>query len=60
MVEMLLTIYLQQLDSIAYSEQVSLEHPELSETMINWQKNTINEMQKLIAFKESKNAIKNS
>lgn len=46
----------EQLDSLAYSEQVSLEHPELSETMITWQKNTINEMQKLIAFKESKNA----
>ena len=48
----------EQLDSLAYSEQVSLEHPELSETMIAWQKNTINEMQKLIAFKESKNASK--
>lgn len=48
----------EQLDSLAYSEQVSLENPELTEIMIDWQKNTINEMQKLIAFKESKNASK--
>lgn len=49
----------EQLDSLAYSEQVSLEHPELTETMITWQKFIVNEMQKLIAFKESKNASKN-
>jgi hypothetical protein len=49
----------EQLDSLAYSEQVSLEYPELTETMINWQKFIVNEMQKLIAFKESKNASKN-
>lgn len=48
----------EQLDSIAYSEQVSLEHPELTETMMTWQKFIVNEMQKLIAFKESKNANK--
>ncbi len=46
----------EQLDSIAYSEQVSLENPELTETMMIWQKFIINEMQKLIDFKDRKNA----
>lgn len=43
----------EQLDSLAYSEQVSLEFPELKELMLNWQKITIDNMSKLISFKES-------
>ena len=41
----------EQLDSLAYSEQVSLEHPELTSLMSEWQKFTIDSMSKLIGFK---------
>jgi hypothetical protein len=41
----------EQLDSLAYSEQVSIEFPELSEEMLKWQKFTVNSIQKLITFK---------
>ena len=45
----------EQLDSLAYSEQVSLEFPELKELMLDWQKSTIDYMSKLIEFKENGN-----
>lgn len=41
----------EQLDSLAYSEQVSIETPELTEEMLKWQRITINSIQKLIEFK---------
>ncbi len=41
----------EQLDSLAYSEQVSIETPELTEEMLKWQRVTINAIQKLIEFK---------
>ncbi len=40
-----------QLDSLAYSEQVSIETPELTEEMLEWQRITINAIQRLIEFK---------
>lgn len=43
----------EQLDSLAYSEQVSLEQPELKELMLEWQKSTIDNMSRLITFKEN-------
>lgn len=45
----------EQLDSLAYSEQVILEYPELIEIMLEWQKFAINNMSKLISFKENGN-----
>ena len=44
----------EQLDSLAYSEQVSIETPELTEEMLKWQRITINAIQKLIEFKSKK------
>lgn len=44
----------EQLDSLAYSEQVSIETPELTEEMLKWQRVTINAIQKLIEFKSKK------
>lgn len=41
----------EQLDSLAYSEQVSIESPELTEEMLKWQRFTVNAIQKLIEFK---------
>jgi hypothetical protein len=41
----------EQLDSLAYSEQVSIETPELTEEMLKWQRVTINSIQRLIEFK---------
>lgn len=44
----------EQLDSLAYSEQVSIESPELTEEMLKWQRVTVNAIQKLIEFKSKK------
>lgn len=44
----------EQLDSLAYSEQVSIETPELTEEMLEWQRITINAIQRLIEFKSKK------
>ena len=41
----------EQLDSLAYSEQVAIETPELTNEMLNWQRITINSIHKLIDFK---------
>lgn len=43
----------EQLDSLAYSEQISLEKPELLQLMLEWQKSTIDNMSKLINFKKN-------
>lgn len=44
----------EQLDSLAYSEQVAIEIPELTEEMLEWQRVTINFIQRLIEFKSKK------
>lgn len=44
----------EQLDSLAYSEQVSIETPELTEEMLKWQRSTVNAIQTLIEFKSKK------
>ncbi len=44
----------EQLDSLAYSEQVSIETPELTEEMLEWQRITINAIQRLIEFKSKR------
>ena len=41
----------EQLDSLAYSEQVAIETPELTNEMLNWQKVTVNAISKLIEYK---------
>lgn len=48
----------EQLDSLAYSEQVSLEYDELEALMLEYQKVTLNYMSKLLDFKEKE--VKNA
>lgn len=48
----------EQLDSLTYSEQVSIETPELTEEMLKWQRFTINAIQKLIEFESKQNEFR--